>query len=234
MTPAQSPSDKAPAMQGRTVLSETGITALILDDHQIVIDGMARLLRDQGLVDHVLSRSSLAGLADDQAFDALSFAIIDVGLAGESGLDAVATLRSATPSLPCILMTGSPLDADERQRLQDHTGHFYHKQDPVEQLISVVRDVLDANPTAGTATGPESPDIDPDLTPPGLGRIGQLTRRERDVLRQIGRGAGLTEIAARLGIARATVRKHRENIMDKLAVRSSARLVRIALQIGLS
>lgn len=58
------------------------------------------------------------------------------------------------------------------------------------------------------------------------GSLAQLTRREREVLKQLVTGESNKVIAIRLGIGRRTVEKHRERIMEKMCVRSLASLVR--------
>ncbi|WP_203293938.1 response regulator transcription factor [Maricaulis parjimensis] len=202
--------------------------ALILDDHQVVIDGVSSVLLAQGLADRIVSFTSLADLQGHFPDQKLAFAIIDLGLAGESGLNAAAELLRRDPHLPCIMTTGSSLSEAETDALRDYTGFFFHKQDPVERLIDLVR----ALPPRNTAHAAQAPN--PETFGTGLLRVDLLTRREREVLGQIGRGIDIGEIADTLFIAPATVRKHREHIMEKLAVRSSAGLVRVALQLGLS
>jgi two-component system, LuxR family, response regulator FixJ len=56
-----------------------------------------------------------------------------------------------------------------------------------------------------------------------------LTRRERDVLAQVARGASNKEAGRRLGISPRTVEVHRARIMDKLGARNAADLMRIVL-----
>ena len=57
-----------------------------------------------------------------------------------------------------------------------------------------------------------------------------LTEREEEVLRCIARGHGMREIGAALGIAEATAKWHRENVLRKLGARNSADAVRIYLE----
>jgi DNA-binding CsgD family transcriptional regulator len=57
-----------------------------------------------------------------------------------------------------------------------------------------------------------------------------LTRRAREVLRLIGEGATTTEVAQRLGISPKTAQVHRENLKQKLDLRSTAAMVRYAIK----
>jgi DNA-binding NarL/FixJ family response regulator len=58
----------------------------------------------------------------------------------------------------------------------------------------------------------------------------QLTRREREVLKLIAEGAAAKEIARRLGISPKTAEAHRENLKNKLGLRSTAAMVRYAIK----
>jgi DNA-binding NarL/FixJ family response regulator len=208
--------------------AKDGPIALIIDDHRIVADGVAQALQAQGLIAGSKILGGLAGLLPQTRFDAFDLAIIDFGLAGQTGLEAIAHLSRHAPELPCILMTGSALSESERSGMAGYTGLFFHKQDPVETLFDLVVQALGKSPRAT----PEP--IRAAAQPPGLLAIDRLTSREREILRSLGRGQAIDTIASELCISPATVRKHRENMMSKLSVSSSARLVRIAVQAGLA
>jgi two-component system response regulator NreC len=60
-----------------------------------------------------------------------------------------------------------------------------------------------------------------------------LTRREREVLRLIGEGATCKEVAQRLGISPKTAQVHRDNLKQKLNLRSTAAMVRYAIKHGI-
>lgn len=66
----------------------------------------------------------------------------------------------------------------------------------------------------------------------GLMGADMLTGREREVLGEIGRGRSVEAISRRLGCSPGTVRKHRQNMLEKLQLNSTSQLVRLALQIG--
>src|SRR6266851_4419660 len=108
------------------------------------------------------------------------------------------------------------------------TGYLL-KSDAPEELISAVRAV-----NAGKRY------LSPSITPLLLLHISDprrsrtmgaaLTPREREVLRLVGQGATSKEIAARLNISPKTAQVHRENLKQKLNLRTTADLVRYAIQ----
>ena len=86
-----------------------------------------------------------------------------------------------------------------------------------------------------------SASLSPSIAPIVLGRLRNptrsdgpggvcLTRREREVLRLIGEGSTTKEVAQRLGISPKTAQVHRENLKQKLDLRSTAAMVRYAIK----
>lgn len=192
---------------------------LIVDDHPLVSSGLQSLLKVEGIADTVNTFTSAGAALTDGTPEAADLALVDFGLPDMTGLQLIAALRENNPDLICVLMTGSPLTTSERDELARFTGYFYHKGDPVEDLIEALR-----APLPSPATEPFG----------SAERIAELTPRELELLALIGEGQELGEMAATLGISVGTARKHRENLMNKLDVRSSLRLMRLALQANIT
>ena len=66
-----------------------------------------------------------------------------------------------------------------------------------------------------------------------LVRLDALTRRERDVFVKLITGASNKEVGRRLGISPRTIEIHRARILKKLAVKSVADMVRMAMRLGI-
>lgn len=123
-----------------------------------------------------------------------------------------------------LLLTGAPLDETERAQLARQVEGFLHKEAGREALVAAIRAAA-AQPVRARP-GPADDDRS------GVLNASALTPRERAVLREIAKGRSVDVIAQTLGMSPSTVRKHRENIMGKLSVNSTAALVRAAMQIG--
>jgi len=197
---------------------------IIVDDHDLVRDAVAAAV---DLADGL----SLVGEADDatRALELIEteqpdVAVVDFALPDMTGLELIERARRLSPQTRYLILTGSPMDEAERARLAEFAEGFLHKEAGRETLIDAIRRTaattkLCQPPPAGESEG-------------GLLNAGELTKRERGVLREIARGEPVDAIADRLGISVSTVRKHRENIMLKLKLNSTAQLVRAAMQIG--
>ncbi len=212
------PSDQSP------VPDDPRTRLVIIDDHALVRDAIATVVE---LSDHL----SLAGAASDgrSGLELIhqskpDLALVDFSLPDMTGVDVIARARAEDSKARFLILTGSPLDARERDRLARFADGFHHKENGRAALLSAIARAM-ASP------GPE-------MSAPGESdneaflKAGLLTDRERGVVREIARGRSVEAIGERLGISTATVRKHRENIMAKLGVSSSTQLVRTAMQIG--
>lgn len=197
----------------------------IVEDHDLVREALASAIKRD-------DRFSLAGQAGDGT-SALSLieevqpdiAVVDFALPDMTGLEVITEARERSPKTRFLILTGSLMDQGERASLADLAEGFMHKETGRDAL-------MDAILRAGNAVPLRSgKDYQTDDTA-GVVNAGSLTNRERAVLREIARGHPIDQIANGLGISVATVRKHRENIMSKLRLNSTAQLVRAAMQIG--
>ncbi|WP_371394200.1 response regulator [Glycocaulis abyssi] len=203
----------------------TLIRVFIVDDHSLVREALARSVTLEPDIevcgearDGVSALEQLAELDPD-------LVLLDFTLPDMTGLEVVSAMNRAGRRPPVLLLTGAPLDETERAALADAVEGFVHKEDERDTLIAAVRETAARQVRKKAATPREDP-------PAAAMNAGNLTARERAVLREIARGHSIEQIAGSLAISAATARKHRENIMGKLGVRSTAALVRAAVQIG--
>jgi DNA-binding NarL/FixJ family response regulator len=205
---------------------ENPVTVAIIDDHAIVREAIGATIDMQ-------DKYTLVGSAEDgEAAVALllserpDVAVVDFALPDMTGLEVIGRVRSEGLDTRFLLLTGSHMDDQERAALAAVVEGFLHKEAGRDNLLAALAGVASSavrKPAAGEADGaPEG----------GVLKAGLLTVRERDVLREIARGHSVDTIAANLDVAVSTVRKHRENIMAKLELNSTAQLVRTAMQIG--
>lgn len=198
---------------------------VVVDDHAIVREAVG------GTID-MQAGYTLAGAAEDgmSAIDLLlaekpDIAVVDFALPDMTGLEVIERVRGEGLETRFLLLTGSHMDDRERAALAAVAEGFLHKESGRESLLAALEAVAHAEPRRPAAPLEEDEEN-------GVLRAGLLTVRERDVLREIARGHSVDTIAENLEVRVSTVRKHRENIMTKLGLNSTAQLVRAAMQIG--
>ena len=200
-------------------------TVLLADDHAIVTDGLAKILKDAGfdVVGAVRDGQLLVDAATRLRPDVI---ITDLSMPLLSGLDVLARLKRERLESKVIVLTMHH-DADlATDAIRGGASGFLLKESAGEELLAAVRHALEGKvyitPTvtnevmarmAGTAKATEP----------------QLTPRQHDILRLIVKGQRMKEIAANLGLSTRTVEGHKYEMMETLGVTSTAELVRYAL-----
>ena len=203
-------------------------TVLLADDHPVVAEGLASLLRDDfTLVGTVSDGASLLDAALGLGPDVI---VTDVSMPGMSGLDALRRIRGDGLAVKVIFLT---VHADVRlasEALRAGAAGFVLKDAAGKELIAAIREVLRGR----TYVTPRlAPDVLAALARPGA-TTDRLTVRQREVLRMIAAGRTMKEIGVALGLSTRTVEGHKYQMMQALGVQTTAELIRHALEHGLT
>lgn len=209
---------------------------LLADDHTLVRQGLRRILETQADLRVVAEAGSGTEAVELVRQHEPELAILDVGMKGLNGLEALTQMRRLLPSLSVLMLS---MHADERYVLRAvrEGARGYVLKDCVEQeLISAIQTVrrggLFFSPevnrfvqsrAAGTVRVSDSPDD----------RFELLTDRERHIYQLLAEGNSNKEIAGLLSLSLHTVETHRSRIMDKLGLHSAAELVLSAVRRGI-
>ncbi|HUO05339.1 MAG TPA: response regulator transcription factor [Candidatus Binataceae bacterium] len=203
------------------------IRILLADDHRILREALRALLAaDCDIVGEASSGEAAVDLAVKLK---PQVAVVDLRMSGMDGFAAARRIGREVPG--CKVLVLSQYDDEESvvEALGEAGAHgFVVKTDAADELLAAVRAVH-----AGRRY------ISPSVAPIVIGRLSKpaapsaatnLTRREREVLRLIADGATAKEIARRLKISPKTAQVHRDNLKQKLNLRSTAAMVRYAIK----
>jgi DNA-binding NarL/FixJ family response regulator len=205
------------------------VRVLLADDHRVLRDSLKLFLENDGC--EVVGEASTG----EEAL-ALSaklrpqVVVMDLEMPGLGGLAVTHRLVRLSPT-PRVLILSAYDDEEYVIEALTRAGAagYVLKSDGTAELLSAIRSI-----TVGKRY------LSPSVAPILLGwlqsperarsTLDLLTRREREVLRLIGQGATSKEIAERLGISPKTAQVHRENLKQKLHLRTTADLVRYAIK----
>ncbi|MGH2875009.1 MAG: response regulator transcription factor [Solirubrobacteraceae bacterium] len=202
---------------GRRPVGDRRLRVLVVDDHDVVHWGFRVLLGEQPWVERCLAaRSGAEALALLPAL-APDVALVDLFLAGESGVDVCESIRRASPGTRVLLISGAGRMSRAAARAAGASG-FVSKAWEAREVARAVRMV-------GNGMTVFEPAVEQPAPP--------LTERERDVLELIAGGSTNREIAERLYLSPHTVKEHTSALYRKLQVRNRAEAVRRAQRIGL-
>lgn len=188
----------------------------VVDDDPDLCDVMADLLASAGLRAHTYgsAESYLAAAKPDLP----SCLVLDVQLAGASGLELQRQMLDTGAQTPIVFISGHGDVAMSVQALRAGAVTFLSKPFESDALIDAVREGLERDARAREQRR-ERADME--------SRHERLTPREREVLQGVVAGHSNKQIGRALGISEVTVKLHRAHMMQKLGVTTLAELVRL-------
>lgn len=208
---------------------------LIADDHAVVRTGIRLLLsahQDIVVVGEAKDGFEAIDLASELRPDVV---VMDVAMAGLSGLEATRRLRQLQPDAKILMLT---MHADEEyffEAVRAGASGYVLKEASHEDVVEAVRTVGRGGVAFDSSLARKL--LDDYLRRVDAGEegesFGRLTDREREVLRLTAEGRSAREIAELLTLSPKTVEKHRTNLMEKLNLHNRAELVRYAVKKGL-
>ncbi|HZO01120.1 MAG TPA: response regulator transcription factor [Burkholderiales bacterium] len=201
--------------------------ALVIDDHPLIHDIMRAVLqRAFGEVDVRTEATLESGIASAGG-EPPDLVLLDLGLPGYQGLDALFRFRIHFPELPLVVLSAAVDRGSILGALEEGAVGYIPKTSTPEVMVAALKLVN----AGGTYVPPEA------LEEPGKGaprrRTFELTERQKDVLGLILKGYNNERIALELAIAPNTVKQHAHAIFTALGVSSRAEAVIAATRQGL-
>ena len=211
------------------------LTAILADDHAIMREGVKLLIgamEDVSVAAEAAEGETLLKRVRDTKADLL---VLDLGMPGVSGVPFIAEIRELAPRLQIIVLTANIEPRTVRLALEFGANAYLTKDGDPEELGSAIEalrrgETYLARTVRFAISEPDRsrmPDAQEIISPV------PLTQRERQILLLVAQGMTARETAERLGISQATARKHRENLMRKLDLHSTAELTAYAVRLGL-
>ena len=200
------------------------ISVLIIDDHQVVREGLrsALIRANYNVIGEAASKNE--GLAQ-VAHKSPDVIVVDLNLPDGSGLEIVSWARSVSKVIGIVVLTLNDEDDYLLAALQAGASAYVHKSAPISEVVSAVAHAFSA-PLSFSSHG-----LSAALARKNVG-FG-LTSRELQVLVLLPSGQTSSKIASSLFVTEATIKTHLSNIYRKLNVANRTEAVAIALSHGL-
>ncbi len=206
-------------------------TAIIVEDHPIVRQGLRTLLERQGCQVVAETGDGLEALRLVEAHRP-RLLLVDLSLKGLNGLEVLRQALRRVRSMRVLVLSMYDDDSYVIEALRSGAMAYVLKGSPVEELTRALEALYQGRRYLSAplserllAQAEEASELqDPYET---------LTDRERQILHLTAEGYTSREIAERLFISPRTVEKHRENLMTKLGLHSQAELIHYAIKRGL-
>lgn len=190
---------------------------LLVDDHPVIRQGIHRILThaftDLSVAEAETGEEALA-LSESAHWDLI---VVDLSLPGLNGLDLIRDLRRILPHARIIVVSIHPPQQFARRALAVGAAAYLEKSAAPEEMVKAVSDVLAGRPYAAPLTD--------SLREDGRSPHDRLSDREYQVLRMLGVGKTVSEIAAELSLSVKTVSTYRARILEKTGLRTTPELM---------
>jgi DNA-binding NarL/FixJ family response regulator len=202
---------------------------LIADDHEVVIEGLRRILDrpEFVVVEAVKDGRALIAKAALLKPDVI---LTDISLPLLNGIEAARQIRAGNPTVKIIFLTMHREVAFAVEALAAAGNGYVLKDSAGEELVAAIGETLNGrvyvSPSIAGRVQRALEMRSPREEPPATG----LTPRQREVLQLLAEGHVLKEIAARLNVSPRTVEFHKYRMMESLGVRTVAELVAYAVK----
>lgn len=201
---------------------------VIADDHRVILDGLKNLLQSHyEVVECVTSAQALVESVLAHRPDAV---ISDLSMPGD-GFESARRIRELAPRIAIVLLTMNASPALAAGALRLGVKAYVLKSEAFDHLEKALEAALDGRTHVSQALAAETLALMSSRSPSELHRdVWTLTKRQFVVLRLLGQGKTMKEVAQRLHISPRTVAFHKYRIMDAMKVKTSAELVRKAVE----
>jgi DNA-binding NarL/FixJ family response regulator len=203
------------------------ITVLIVDDHDIVREGLKQIVHETGDIT-VGGEARTGAEAMEMARQRWDVIILDLNLPDRPGLDVLAHLRSIAPQTPVLILSMHQQSSYAARVLKAGALGYVSKDSAREYLVSAIRRVARGERflTPAVAEGLAFDSMDGG----GRSQHERLSDREFQVLGLIAAGKPPRAIAAELNVSVKTVGAHRARILAKMGLKNNAEIVQYAIE----
>jgi len=216
-------------------MTDRPIRIVIADDHALVRGGLAVILNaepDLEVVGDAADGPASARLAASFAADVV---LMDIEMPGGDGILGTQLVLQQRPSARVIVLTTFDLDHYVFGALRAGASAFLLKTAPPDEIADAIRSVHSGDMLFAPTVTRRLVETYVQRSPSGaadLGRVRELTDRERDVLRAVARGLSNAEVGQELFMGEATVKTHVTRILTKLGLRDRVQAVVAAYESG--
>lgn len=215
-------------------MTEPDVSVMVVDDHPMWRDGVARDLQERGFEVRATTGDAVSALRIAKTVRP-DVVLMDLDLGDTSGVRASREITQEIPGTRVLVLSASEEHSDVLEAVKAGASGYLVKSASAEELVDAIQrtaagDAVFTPGLAGLVLGEyrrmsETPDSE--STAP------QLTERETDVLRFVAKGLTARQIANKLVISHRTVENHVQSTLRKLQLHNRVELARYAIEHGL-
>jgi DNA-binding NarL/FixJ family response regulator len=187
----------------------------LVDDHQLILDGMEKLLKTVDDYEIVFIENKAANALKYIEKKPVNLVITDVAMPDMNGAEFVKRIRQDHPKIKILVMSMYKTDLIN----EDDIEGYILKESSSAAILKKVREIVENPPKNHTLKSEK--------------KYTGLSPREKEIVIEIGKGLSSEQIAEKLFLSYYTVESHKKNIFLKLNVKTTNELIRKAMHLGI-
>jgi len=196
----------------------------IVDDHKLMLPALKSQLEQMSNVDLVSAFHRPDDFLKSTKSESYDYVFLDIQLGDTNGFDILKELRSNGFGGKIIMLSGNISSFTLNKAIQEGANGFVGKDADLAELTEAIESVIDQEFYVGRTLGKFAREL---LTQK---KKTTLSERETEIVQMIAQGLGYKEIGEKLFISPRTVEAHRNNILEKLNLKSVTELIHFALK----
>ena len=212
-------------------MSARSLKVLISDDHELIREGLKRILLDGGIASAIGEAANAQEAMEAVRREKWDVVILDINLGGRNGIEVLKEIKAEFPRLPVLMLSMYPEEQFALRVIRAGASGYLNKNLAPRILVEAIRQVL----AGGHYISPEVAEqlVNAVKQPAGQSLHATLSDREDQVLRLIAAGRTVGGIAVQLNLSVKTVSTYRTIVLRKLGMENNAQLMRYAQEHGL-
>ncbi len=211
------------------------IKVLLVDDHEIMREGMRALLRKHAEFE-VVGQAADGRKALELVYELRpEVVIMDIGMPNLNGIEATRQILSRNPKIKIMALSTHSEGTIVAKMIKSGASGYMLKESAFEELVDGIKLMLSGKTfLCSKISKVVFSDYINIITNPKWLEGDGLSKREREVLQLVAEGHTTKEIAVTLHLSPKTIDSHREHIMEKLGIRNIAGLTKYAIREGIT
>lgn len=205
------------------------IRILIADDHSLIRKGLKQILSEKSNTDVIEACDSKEVFSQLKYHD-VNAVVLDISLPGKNGLEILKDIKAIYPHISVVMLSVYPEEQYGIRSLKAGASGYLTKDSAPENLVQAIEKVLSGgkyispliaekliSELSGNSTNKETPHED-------------LSDREFEVLKSLGKGLTPSEIADEMNLSIKTISTYRTRILQKMGFKNNAEIVQYVMQ----
>lgn len=201
---------------------------IIVDDHELIREGLKKVLVKHSDLEVVGEAAHSQGLLDLLDRHEVDVVILDISMPGKSGLELLRDIKNLYPKVRTLVLSMYPEDRFAIRALKAGASGYLSKQSAAKELVNALRKIMSGGKYISPALAEQLVlEIE---TPSDKPLHEKLSNREFEIMLKISLGKSVSEIADELILSVNTITSYRARVMQKMNMKSNAEIIRYALK----